>query len=63
MTFNRWLYSTIQVTERYAHLNRDKLVHTANMLELLKVNDIMCFMFSFWYTMWYTSYQEILLLG
>ena len=29
-----WLgHSTIQVTERYAHLNPDKLVHAANMLE------------------------------
>ena len=34
-TVKEWLgHSTIQVTERYAHLNPDKLVHAANMLEL-----------------------------
>ena len=30
-----WLgHSSIQITERYAHLNPDKLVHAANMLEI-----------------------------
>jgi integrase len=34
-TVKEWLgHSTIQVTERYAHLNPDKLVHAANMLEI-----------------------------
>ena len=34
-TVKEWLgHSTIQVTERYAHLNPDRLVHAANMLEL-----------------------------
>jgi integrase len=34
-TVKEWLgHSTIQVTERYAHLNPNKLVHAANMLEL-----------------------------
>ena len=33
-TVKEWLgHSTIQVTERYAHLNPDKLVHAATMLE------------------------------
>lgn len=34
-TVKEWLgHSTIQVTERYAHLNPDKLVHAANVLEI-----------------------------
>ena len=34
-TVKEWLgHSTIQVTERYAHLNPDKLVHAATALEL-----------------------------
>jgi len=34
-TVKEWLgHSTIQVTERYAHLNPDKLVHAATVLEL-----------------------------
>jgi len=34
-TVKEWLgHSTIQVTERYAHLNPEKLVHAANMLEI-----------------------------
>lgn len=34
-TVKEWLgHSSIQVTERYAHLNPDKLVHAANMLEI-----------------------------
>ncbi|GFO59215.1 hypothetical protein GMST_15400 [Geomonas silvestris] len=34
-TVKEWLgHSTIQVTERYAHLNPDKLVHAAKVLEL-----------------------------
>lgn len=34
-TVKEWLgHSTIQVTERYAHLKPDKLIHAANVLEL-----------------------------
>ena len=34
-TVKEWLgHSTIQVTERYAHLNPDKLAHAARVLEL-----------------------------
>ena len=34
-TVKEWLgHSTIQITERYAHLNPGKLVQAANMLEV-----------------------------
>ena len=40
-TVKEWLgHSTIQVTERYAHLNPDKLVHAATVLEQEKSPDM-----------------------